>query len=197
MRGHGAPFWLSIAATLALAACGPAKPPPKRPQVAVAAKPPAPVADAPPTAAQVETAAAPAPQKPRAVGPAKAHKPSRKARPRYARNNRIAPFVPGPQAYGEAYASCMQAANGVTAATADCYSAELGRQSARMDRAYDALAERHEAQRARLSAAQQAWSRRRDAECRRTPAAMVMFREASCRLDITVRRAVEIEQLLG
>lgn len=98
------------------------------------------------------------------------------------------------------HAACMTAAGGFTVARADCHSAELARQGARLDRAFDAaLAARSGEARTRLIEEQRAWRARRDAACREDAAhrTVDLLSEGSCRLDMTLRRAVALEQTRG
>jgi uncharacterized protein YecT (DUF1311 family) len=103
----------------------------------------------------------------------------------------------GPQRYSAEYEACISTDKGFTVSKANCYSAELARQGARVDRAYSAaLAVRSAGGRQRLSEAQRVWVRERDAQCRDEPpvAPDDLLHEGSCRLDVTVQRAIELEK---
>ena len=94
----------------------------------------------------------------------------------------------------------MSTAHGFTAARADCYSAELARQGARMNRAYEAVvATRSGGLKRRLQQAQAAWSKRRDSECQddASAGAADVLHEGSCRLDATIQRAAQLERMAG
>jgi uncharacterized protein YecT (DUF1311 family) len=98
------------------------------------------------------------------------------------------------------YESCLDGAGGFTEARAACHSAELTRQSARVERALSALlAVRSGEARARLRKDQMAWLEQRDAECRddASGAALDVLQEGSCRLDMTARRAAKLEKMNG
>lgn len=95
-----------------------------------------------------------------------------------------------------AYRACVASAHGFTAALGECYSAELARQGARVNQLYvQALAA---GQDARLQQSQSAWTQARDAECQAvSTAAIDIQREGACRIDMTARRADELERLVG
>ncbi|MCD9031772.1 lysozyme inhibitor LprI family protein [Luteimonas sp. Y-2-2-4F] len=104
--------------------------------------------------------------------------------------------------YSQRYISCMGSSGGVTSQMLDCIVEEHSRQDARLDEAYRDLAgnlvgDRKEA----LLAAQRLWVRYRDANCEvyaypdgGTAAAI---HEASCGLEMTARRAKELENLFS
>jgi uncharacterized protein YecT (DUF1311 family) len=206
--------WLLAVSTLALAACHPA-----RPVERAAASRPA-VAKA---ALSVSTPAAQGPATPVALGGADAGA----ARPSTAAGDKVAP---GPLARRRAaepagwarhartqaraagrsearregssaeYAACMSAADGFTVVTANCYSAELARQGARLNRAYEAaLAADSGAERESLAQEQRAWIMLRDSRCQDEAAGggSDLLREGRCRLDLTIQRAVQLERRAG
>lgn len=96
------------------------------------------------------------------------------------------------------YESCITSAHGFTVARASCHSAELARQSARVDRALKSvLATRSDDAQARLLSDQRAWIERRDSECQDAPApaSSDVLHEGSCRIDMTIQRAVKLEHM--
>ena len=95
-----------------------------------------------------------------------------------------------------AYKACIASAHGFTVALGECYSAELARQGARVNRLYvQALAARQDA---RLEQSQSDWARERDAECQASSTAAIdIQREGACRIDMTARRADELERLVS
>jgi uncharacterized protein YecT (DUF1311 family) len=98
------------------------------------------------------------------------------------------------------YESCMAAADGFTVARANCHSAELARQGARVDRALNAaLAARSGQARTRLLSDQRSWVAARDAECQQDAdrAGREVLHEGSCRLNMTVQRAIKLEHIEG
>lgn len=109
------------------------------------------------------------------------------------------PPVLAPTRASAAYRACVYAAHGFTIALGDCYSAELARQGARVNQLYGAaLATRSGRDEARLQQSQGVWARRRDAECLAgSTAAIDIQREGACRIDMTVRRADELERLVS
>lgn len=217
--------WLCAVSALALSACHrpekAAPPPPARPQAAgPASAGPVPIskpaglikvhatriASAP--AAARRAAPAPAGHTRAATGQAK-HVPQAAQRPsiaaRAATGAAAAPAAgPRPrigQGASAEYTACVTSANGFTVALANCRSAELARQGARVDRAFDAvLATRSGEARQQLVQDQRAWLGRRDAECQadagRRRSTDVLF-EGSCRIDMTIKRATSLEQMRG
>jgi uncharacterized protein YecT (DUF1311 family) len=106
----------------------------------------------------------------------------------------------GPRTYSVEYRTCLASANSFTAARADCYSAELARQGARLTHAYESLlAARSGDARTQLQQAQSAWIQERDSQCQEETAAGArdILHEGSCRLDMTIRRAGELEHMAG
>lgn len=104
--------------------------------------------------------------------------------------------------YSQRYTSCMDGSGGVTARMHDCIVDEHARQDARLNDAYGNLAaqltgDRKEA----LLAAQQLWIRYRDANCRvyayPDGGTAAMIHEAACGLEMTTRRAKELEDLFS
>lgn len=95
----------------------------------------------------------------------------------------------------------MQSANGFTVQLATCHSAELARQGARVDQAFNAvLATRSGEAKQRLQQDQRAWLERRDVECQADPGrrrSLDVLTEGSCRIEMTIRRATTLERLLG
>lgn len=215
MRSVG--FWVSAASALALAACGQArKTDGHLPAKAAAA--------ATTTAAAVQQPAAPAPGEAEAVGssvpglaagrPPTAHAAveARIARPGARRERSVEPDedtealaadrpAGSPEArehtYSAAYRACMASAHGYTAVLADCYNAELVRQGERLNRAFDsAVAARSGERRKRLQLAQHAWSQQLDSACQDGNGPDLLH-EGSCRLDLTIKRANELEDRPG
>jgi uncharacterized protein YecT (DUF1311 family) len=108
------------------------------------------------------------------------------------------PSSHGSAGYSAEYAACMASAGGFTEATAHCNSSEFARQGLRMDRAFNAaLATRTGAQRTRLVEAQRTWTKLRDDRCQDGGGDGSLLHEGSCRLDMTIRRAVELEHAAG
>lgn len=94
--------------------------------------------------------------------------------------------------YSAEYHACVAGAAGFTMARADCHSAELARQGARLSEAYEAASAGHsEGGRERLEAKQRRWMSERDAACRYVAARgdADLLQEGACRLDMTIRRA--------
>jgi uncharacterized protein YecT (DUF1311 family) len=118
-----------------------------------------------------------------------------------AAKHRVANRAPaGPRTYSAEYRTCLAGANSYTAARADCYSAELARQGARVSRAYESLlAARSGDARTEMQRTQAAWIQLRDSQCQEDPdaGARDILHEGSCRLDMTIRRAVELEHMAG
>ncbi|PVM91893.1 lysozyme inhibitor LprI family protein [Caulobacter endophyticus] len=104
--------------------------------------------------------------------------------------------------YSPAYAACLNsgdAIKGVTAAMAGCTNEELGKQDARLNRAYKAaMAGRSRAEQAKLRTVQRAWIKRRDAECREdlTGGTIDVLNIGGCHLSMTTVRAVELERMV-
>ena len=102
------------------------------------------------------------------------------------------------QGYSASYHRCMEsgeAADGVTGAMAECNSAELSKQDARLNQAYKAaMAVRTEAQKASLRDAQRAWIKLRDTRCREDVGGgtMDVLIEGGCHLEMTFERANEL-----
>lgn len=98
------------------------------------------------------------------------------------------------------YEACLASANGFTVARTSCHNAELARQTARVDRALNAvLATRKGEARQRLLQDQRAWLGRRDAECQDNPSrgSTDVLHEGSCRIDMTAQRAGRLERMVG
>jgi|GEM_PF-3235654 uncharacterized protein YecT (DUF1311 family) len=202
-------LWLCAAAVLALAACDRQKGEAGNTVKVAAAAPPAAVPRPPTLAAPTEAVAAsgaarvsatPAKAQPtrlRKAYPAAA-KPQRSLSVAARRGERFAPtwrsegviaegaLAPSVAGYSAEYQACVARANGFTVARADCHSAELARQGARLDQIYAAVGHR-----ARLDVTQKDWAERRDAGCREKAAqgGADLLAEGSCRLDMTIDRA--------
>ncbi|MET0337648.1 MAG: lysozyme inhibitor LprI family protein [Caulobacter sp.] len=103
--------------------------------------------------------------------------------------------------YSPALDVCLNrgdAANGVSVAMATCFNHELTRQDARLNAAYKlAMGKRSAAAQKTLRTAQRAWIKRRDAECQEnlTGGTIDMVERASCHLELTTIRAVELERM--
>ena len=214
-------LWLCAASTLALAACHrPTQPVAAKP-VATASAPAAPAAlkidtSSPAAAASGSSGAT---QGPSPVAPGVrsgshgahkllVHDRGRHARPAHRRASAgrrsaiaSADGSPAPVARraSTAYKACIASAHGFTVALGDCYSAELARQGARVNQLYvRALVARSGRQDARLQRSQSDWARERDAACEAgSTAAIAIQREGACRIDMTARRADELERLVS
>jgi uncharacterized protein YecT (DUF1311 family) len=95
------------------------------------------------------------------------------------------------------FKSCMMSANGYTSAMASCLNHELAKQGERLNVTYEAaLAASPVEEKTRLQEAQSAWVKQRDSQCRDfakdDPADM--FREGSCRLEMTSQRLASLQQ---
>jgi uncharacterized protein YecT (DUF1311 family) len=107
----------------------------------------------------------------------------------------------GGSEYSAEYTRCLErgeAAAGVTPAMAECIGAELDRQDARLNAAYQAaMRVRAETERAALRDAQRAWIARRDAECRGrlTGGSIDRLELPGCHLSMTAIRTAELEQM--
>lgn len=105
------------------------------------------------------------------------------------------------RAYTPAFGRCLEtgrAAQGVTSEMAACIGAELQRQDARLNTAYQAaMAARSAADQQALRQVQRDWIRRRDAECDQnlTGGTIDRLNVPSCRLRLTAIRAVELERM--
>jgi len=103
--------------------------------------------------------------------------------------------------YSADYARCLNggdAAKGVTAAMATCINTEYTRQDRRLNAAYQtAMAAQPAARRTALRDAQRAWIKRRDADCAKgmTGGTIDILNRASCYLEVTTVRAVELERM--
>jgi uncharacterized protein YecT (DUF1311 family) len=99
--------------------------------------------------------------------------------------------------YSAAYRTCMGSAHGFTAVIADCYNAELVRQGERLNRAFEtAVAVRSGEHKRRLVLAQREWLHLRDARCQDDDGPDLLH-EGSCRLDLTIKRADQLEHSAG
>lgn len=103
--------------------------------------------------------------------------------------------------YSQSYNSCMDKSGGVTADMRDCMGQEYKRQDARLNKAYRNLASQLSAGRkAQLLAAQRLWIQYRDANCKfyldSDGGTMALINADSCGLDMTARRAKELESLV-
>jgi uncharacterized protein YecT (DUF1311 family) len=99
--------------------------------------------------------------------------------------------------YSAAYRACMGSAHGFTAVIADCYSAELVRQGERLNRAFaTAVAARSGERKQRLLLAQREWLHLRDSNCQDDDGPDLLH-EGSCRLDLTIKRADQLEHSAG
>jgi uncharacterized protein YecT (DUF1311 family) len=105
---------------------------------------------------------------------------------------------PAQGTHDDKFFACIAAADGFTAARANCYSAELARQGERLNRAYAAaMSSRSGEPQARLAEQQRAWTSLRDSRCRVQANRSDLLEEGSCRLEMTTRRAAELEQMAG
>lgn len=105
--------------------------------------------------------------------------------------------------YSPAYDACMssgEAAQGVTVAMADCTSAEIEAQDAKLNVAYQqAMRGLEEGPRQKLREAQRAWIKFRDTKCAseaNSGGTMDILNSGSCILDATVRRTIELEAMV-
>lgn len=106
----------------------------------------------------------------------------------------------GDNLYGQSYRTCMDRSDGVTAEIHDCIGEEHARQDARLNKAYRSLVAQLSADRKKeLLAAQRLWIQYRDANCQfyADPDAgtLAAIGAASCGLEMTTRRASELEAL--
>lgn len=136
-------------------------------------------------------AAAPAPQAPAATPPEAA-----------ASSGAAADASSVEARYSPAYDACMssgEAAQGVTVAMADCTSAEIEVQDAKLNAAYQqAMRGLEEAPRQKLREAQRAWIKFRDTKCAseaNSGGTMDILNSGGCILDATVRRTIELEAM--
>ena len=145
------------------------------------------------SAGSVDTpiAAAPAPQAPAATPPEAA-----------ASSGAAADASSVEARYSPAYDACMssgEAAQGVTVAMADCTSAEIEVQDAKLNAAYQqAMRGLEEAPRQKLREAQRAWIKFRDTKCAseaNSGGTMDILNSGGCILDATVRRTIELESM--
>lgn len=145
------------------------------------------------SAGSVDTtiAAAPAPQAPAATPPEAA-----------ASSGAAADASSVEARYSPAYDACMssgEAAQGVTVAMADCTSAEIEVQDAKLNAAYQqAMRGLEEAPRQKLREAQRAWIKFRDTKCAseaNSGGTMDILNSGGCILDATVRRTIELEAM--
>ena len=104
--------------------------------------------------------------------------------------------------YSPAYDACMssgEAAEGVTVAMADCTSAEIDVQDAKLNAAYQQVMRGlEEAPRQKLRDAQRAWIKFRDTKCAseaNSGGTMDILNSGGCILDATVRRTIELEAM--
>ncbi len=110
--------------------------------------------------------------------------------------------------HSKKFETCMEASGGVTADMRDCMAAETERWDARLNKAYKAilplLAKRITGGGTNVKQtfveAERAWLKYRKANCTyyigRTGGTMDLINGASCWLDETARRALELEQVL-
>lgn len=104
--------------------------------------------------------------------------------------------------YSPAYDACMssgEAAQGVTVAMADCTSAEIDVQDAKLNAAYQqAMRGLEEGPRQKLREAQRAWIKFRDTKCAseaNSGGTVDILNSGGCILDATVRRTIELEAM--
>lgn len=103
--------------------------------------------------------------------------------------------------YSATYNSCMntgEAADGVTAAMADCNSAELAAQDARLNASYKAaMAVRDAAGKAQIRDAQRVWIKMRDAKCKEglEGGTMDILTEGGCHLRLTADQADALSKM--
>lgn len=102
--------------------------------------------------------------------------------------------------FSPAYRACMssgEAAQGVTFAMADCTSAEIELQDAKLNAVYkQVMSELDEGTRKKLRDAQRAWIKFRDTTCEsvsNSGGTIDILNGGSCILDATVRRTMELE----
>ncbi len=106
----------------------------------------------------------------------------------------------GEALYDRTYGTCMDNSGGVTVEMHDCIGNEHARQDARLNNAYKNLAAQLSANRKNeLLAVQRLWIRYRDANCKfhgdPDGGTMAGINAASCGLEMTARRARELEGL--
>lgn len=95
--------------------------------------------------------------------------------------------------------SSGEAAQGVTVAMADCTSAEIDVQDAKLNAAYQqAMRGLEEGPRQKLREAQRAWIKFRDTKCAseaNSGGTVDILNSGGCILDATVRRTIELEAM--
>jgi uncharacterized protein YecT (DUF1311 family) len=95
--------------------------------------------------------------------------------------------------------SSGEAAQGVTVAMADCTSAEIEVQDAKLNAAYQQVMRGlEEGSRQKLRDAQRAWIKFRDTKCAaeaNSGGTMDILNSGGCILDATVRRTIELEAM--
>ena len=104
--------------------------------------------------------------------------------------------------YTPVYGACMSsgdAANGVTVAMADCISAEIETQDAKLNTAYQQVMRGlQDGPRQKLREAQRAWITFRDSKCaseNQSGGTIDIINSATCILDATIRRTMELEAM--
>jgi uncharacterized protein YecT (DUF1311 family) len=217
-------IWLSAVSALALTACGQARKVAPHASAKVAAVAPPTAAPAPLTGSSAEQLAARAPGEPEgARAPATGHAAgrafaahaaveARHTRPAAGRDQSVeddddaealaadmhwSASDAREHRYSAAYRACMGSAHGFTATIADCYNAELVRQSDRLNRAFEsAVAARSGERKRRLVLAQREWLHLRDSTCQDDDGPDLLH-EGSCRLDLTIKRADALQNRAG
>lgn len=106
----------------------------------------------------------------------------------------------GDDLYSRTYSVCMGNSGGITVEMHDCIGNEHARQDARLNNAHKNLTAQLSANRkSELLAAQRLWVKYRDANCKfhgdPDGGTMAGINAASCNLEMTVRRARELEGL--
>ncbi|AXK40384.1 lysozyme inhibitor LprI family protein [Crenobacter cavernae] len=106
----------------------------------------------------------------------------------------------GEPAYSKAYNACMDRADGVTQGMVECMDGEIGRQDARLNRAYRQVSAALPAtRRTLLQTVQRQWMRYRDANCGfyydPDGGTMARVQAVDCKLQMTAERAGELEAM--
>jgi uncharacterized protein YecT (DUF1311 family) len=104
--------------------------------------------------------------------------------------------------YTPAYDQCLKegdAANGVTAAMADCSDAEIKAQDSKLNAAYQkAMSGQTPEAQVKLREAERAWIKFRDSKCEsenQTRGTMDILNRQGCILEATIRRTIELEEM--
>ncbi|MYL23978.1 DUF1311 domain-containing protein [Halomonas alkaliantarctica] len=111
----------------------------------------------------------------------------------------LSPVTPAEDLYTGRYASCMDESGGVTVNMMNCIGAEIERQDARLNEAYQKLLSNiSEKRQQELLGAQRLWIQYRDANCLFYATAggtLAMVASNECVLRETTQRAEELEKL--